>query len=85
MAILNKTPLNSSDKHDLLLKTLSCQVHGDISLLAEEFNVSRKTVYTAKACANKAIQQVVEPSRFAAETVDKQQLIMSTLILLDTT
>ena len=61
MAILNKTPLNSSDKHDLLLKTLSCQAHGDISLLAEEFNVSRKTVYAAKACANKAIQQVVNP------------------------
>lgn len=61
MSILNRTHLNSSDKFDLLLKTLSCQEHGKISSLSDDFNISRKAVYTAKASAHKALQEIAEP------------------------
>ncbi|WP_280525307.1 hypothetical protein [Parashewanella spongiae] len=44
MPILDRTPLNSSDKLDLLLKTIACQVHGAVASLSDEFNVSRKAV-----------------------------------------
>ena len=63
MPILDRTNLDSSDKFDLLLKTLSCQEHGDISSLSDDFNISRKAVYSAKDKARQAIQVLVQPQK----------------------
>ncbi|WP_133309675.1 transposase [Parashewanella spongiae] len=59
MPILDRTPLNSSDKFELLLKTIACQVHGAVSSLSDEFNVSRKAVYSAKYAAQSALKCLV--------------------------
>jgi len=52
MPILDRTPLNSSDKRNLLAKTIICQAHGDISFLSREFNLSRKAIYHTRDQVN---------------------------------
>ena len=46
--MLYQTKLSPSDKFDLLLKSLACQVHGAITSLANEFSLSRKTIYSVR-------------------------------------
>ncbi len=57
--MLNRTELAPSDKRDLLLKTLSCQAHGTITLLANDFSTSRKSVYKARDAVLNAINALV--------------------------
>ena len=46
--MLYQTKLSPSDKFDLLLKSVACQVHGAITSLANEFSLSRKTLYSVR-------------------------------------
>jgi len=48
MPILDRTPLNASDKLHFLSKATACQAYGDISRVSSEFGVSRKTVHKTK-------------------------------------
>lgn len=77
MPILDRTPLAPSDKLDLLLKTGSCQVHGAISLLADEYSISRKAVYKARDAVLAVLNELVyknEPQYITSFGVDKSQL-----------
>ncbi len=62
MSILNRTSLTSSDKFNLLSKTVGCQPHGAISSLADEYGVSRKTVYQIRDAATSALRAFVNPA-----------------------
>jgi hypothetical protein len=59
MSILNRTSLTSSDKLNLLSKTVGCQPYGSISSLADEFGISRKTLYQTQNAAKQALQSLV--------------------------
>lgn len=48
MPILDRTPLNSSDKLDCLAQATNCQAYGDISRVSSQFNLSRKTIRKVK-------------------------------------
>ena len=76
--MLNRTELDPSDKRDLLLKTLSCQAHGAITLLANDFSISRKSVYKARNAALNAINELAseqtEPHNITCVGVDKLQI-----------
>ena len=78
MSILNRTSLTSSDKFNLLSKIIGCQPHGAISSLADEFSVSRKTLYQARGIATQALQCLVtnadEPDVITTVGVDADQL-----------
>lgn len=76
--MLNRTELDPSDKRDLLLKTLSCQAHGAITLLANDFSISRKSVYKVRNAALNAINELAseqtEPHNITCVGVDKLQI-----------
>jgi hypothetical protein len=78
MPILDRTKLSSSDKRDLLAKTIACQAHGDISFLADEYKLSRKTIYQTRHLVDSALNELVaehdEPDVIARVDVDVQQL-----------
>ena len=78
MQLLNRTSLSPSDKLDLLLKTVTCQAHGAITSLANEFSISRKAVYTARDAILKAFNELSsnnnEPEYITCVGVDKSQL-----------
>lgn len=77
MPILKRTPLAPSDKLHLLVKTLSCQAHGQITSIANDFSISRKAVYTARNAMQTALDALVydnEESNYTASGVDKYQL-----------
>ena len=78
MQLLNRTSLSPSDKLDLLLKTITCQAHGAITSLANEFSISRKAVYTARDAILKAFNELSsnnnEPEYITCVGVDKSQL-----------
>ncbi len=85
MPILDRTQLNSSDKLDLLSKTIACQVHSSISSLSDEFNVSRKAIYSAKDAAKAALKSLVtvneEPDVITSVSVDVPHLRRSIVAL----
>jgi hypothetical protein len=56
--MLNRTELDPSDKRDFLLKIISCQAHGAITLLANDFSISRKSVYKARDAVLNAINKL---------------------------
>jgi hypothetical protein len=78
MPMLNRTKLDSSDKLDLLLKTISCQAHGAITLLANDFSISRKAVYKARDAVLKTLNELVrdrdESQYITTVGVDKAQI-----------
>jgi len=77
MSILNRTQLEPSDKLHLLVKTLSCQAHGQITSLANDFSISRKAVYTARNVVQTALNALVydnDESNCIKNGVDKNQL-----------
>lgn len=78
MPILDRTPLSSSDKRELISKTIICQAHGDISFLAQEYKLSRKTIYHTRHLVNFALNGLVadidEPDVIARVDVDVHQL-----------
>ena len=78
MPILERTQLNSSDKIDLLSKTLACQAHGAITSLSSEFNISRKAVYSAKDAVQTALHDIVvvtdKPDVITSVHIDVLQL-----------
>ena len=78
MPILDRTPLDPSDKLHLLVKTLSCQAHGAITLLANDFSISRKSVYKARDAILNAINELAseqtEPHNITCVGVDKLQI-----------
>jgi len=78
MPILDRTPLNSSDKRNLLAKTIICQAHGDISFLSREFNLSRKAIYHTRDQVNSLLDGLLEdnnePDCIATVDVDVAQL-----------
>ena len=78
MPILDRTPLEPSDKLHLLVKTLSCQAHGKITSIANDFSISRKAVYAARDAIQTALHALVY-DKGAADCivtigVDKSQL-----------
>ena len=85
MPILNRTPLAPSDKLHLLAKTLSCQAHGEITSLANDFSISRKAVYTARdaiqAALNALVYDKIVPDCIVTVDVDKSQLRRSIVAL----
>ena len=85
MPILNRTPLSSSDKLDLLAKSAILQAHGDITALSDEFGISRKAVYTARGAARAAFDALVktqsEPDCIATLDVDVPHLRRSIVAL----
>jgi hypothetical protein len=78
MSILNRTTLTSSDKLDLLLNSVSCQPFGGITLLSDEYGVSRKTVYQTRNAALNALQTLTDdtpsPELITSVDVDVAQL-----------
>lgn len=78
MPILDRTQLETSDKLHLLAKTLSCQGHGNITVLANDFSISRKAVYAARDAMQTALNALVydeeEPDCIISVDVDKPQL-----------
>jgi len=77
MSILNRTQLEPSDKLHLLVKTLSCQAHGQITSIANDFSLSRKAVYTARNAGQTALNALVydnDESNCITNGVDKNQL-----------
>jgi len=77
MPILDRTRLNPSDKLHLLVKTLSCQAHGEITSIANDFSISRKAVYTARNAMQTALNALVydnDESYSITDGVDKPQL-----------
>jgi hypothetical protein len=77
MPILDRTRLNPSDKLHLLVKTLSCQAHGEITSIANDFSISRKAVYTARNAMQTALNALVydnDESNCITKGVDKSQL-----------
>ena len=85
MPILNRTPLVPSDKLHLLAKTLSCQVHGEITSLANDFSISRKAVCTARDAIQAALNSLVYDKSaldcIVTVDVDKSQLRRSIVAL----
>ena len=88
MPILDRTRLETSDKLHLLVKTLSCQAHGNISSLANEFSISRKAVYVARHAMQTALNALVydkeEPNCIVSIGVDKP-LLRRTIVALSIT
>lgn len=88
MPILDRTPLNSSDKLDLLAKSIACQAHGHISSLSNEFDISRKAVYRARDEAHAALQSLIaehlQPEVITTVGVTVEQL-QRTIVALATT
>ena len=78
MPILDRTPLEPSDKLHLLVKTLSCQAHGKITSIANDFSISRKAVYAARDAIQTALHALVYdkagPDCTVTIAVDKSQL-----------
>jgi hypothetical protein len=78
MPILDRTQLTTSDKFQLLVKTLSCQGHGNITSLAKDFSISRKAVYAARQAIKMALNTLVSdqggPDCIVSVGVDKPQL-----------
>ena len=78
MPILNRTSLTSSDKLNLLAKTVGYHPHGAISSLADEYALSRKTIYQTRDAAIQAIGALVgetnEPDVITTVGVDTEQL-----------
>lgn len=78
MPILDRTQLDPSDKLHLLVKTLSCQAHGNITSLASDFSISRKAVYAAREAMQMALNALVydkeESDCITSVGVDKSQL-----------
>ena len=78
MQLLNRTSLDPSDKLDLLLKTITCQAHGAISFLSNDFKISRKAVYKARetvlAALNTLVSDAYQPQYITSVGVDKSQL-----------
>ncbi|MCP4326008.1 MAG: hypothetical protein GY787_30075 [Alteromonadales bacterium] len=76
--MLNRTELAPSDKRDLLLKRLSCQAHGTITLLANDFSISRKSVYKARDAVLNAINELasedIRPHDITCIGVDRLQI-----------
>jgi hypothetical protein len=76
--MLNRTELDPSDKRDLLLKIISCQAHGAITLLANDFSISRKSVYKARDAVLNAINELTseqtEPHDIVYVGVNKLQI-----------
>jgi hypothetical protein len=76
--MLNRTELDPSDKRDLLLKITSCQAHGAITLLANDFSISRKSVYKARDAVLNAINELAfeqtEHQYITCVGVDKSQI-----------
>ena len=85
MPILNRTPLSSSDKLDLLARSAILQAHGDVTALSAEFGISRKAVYTARGAAQAAFDALVkvqhEPDCIATLDVDVPHLRRSIVAL----
>ena len=75
MPILDRTPLNASDKLHFLAKAAACQAYGDISRVSSEFDVSRKTVHKAKNDGLEILNGALAPSGMGTRVdVDSQQL-----------
>jgi hypothetical protein len=78
MPILDRTRLAPSDKLHLLVKSFSCQAHGNITSLASDFSISRKAVYAARDAMQTALnaltQDTREPNCIIRVGVDKSQL-----------
>ena len=75
MPILDRTPLNASDKFDFLLNSLACQAHGAISLLSSEFNISRKTIYATRAAGMEALEALLSQTDSVRQVkIDEPQL-----------
>lgn len=76
--MLNRTKLDSSDKRDLLLKTISCQAHGAITSIANHFSISRKAVYKARNAVLAALNELAsdknEAQYITTVGVDKSQI-----------
>jgi len=85
MPILDRTLLGPSDKLHLLVKTLSCQDHGKITSIANDFSVSRKAVYSARDAIQTALHALVydksAPDCIVTLGVDKAQLRRSIVAL----
>ena len=76
--MLNRTELAPSDKLDLLLKTATCQAHGAITSLANDYSISRKAVYNTRGTVLLAIKGLLrdedEPKYITCVGVDKSQI-----------
>ena len=59
MAILRKTALDLSDKRALLAKSINCQVHGDMTRLADEYSISRQTLYRTQEKVETALDSLI--------------------------
>ena len=60
MTIFSRTDLSSSDKPYLLAKALTCQDHGDMTQLSQEYGLSRPTLYRARNEAEQALQSLLQ-------------------------
>jgi hypothetical protein len=76
MPVLSRTELNCSDKPHLLAKTLACQDHGDMSQLAQEYGLSRPTLYRARNEAEQALLGLLqgEAPSICAVNISEAQL-----------
>jgi menaquinone-dependent protoporphyrinogen IX oxidase len=75
MPILDRTSLNLSDKLHLLAKATVCQDYGDITLLSDEFQVSRKTIRKVKKEGLSLLSAALTPTGSTTKvTVDIPQL-----------
>lgn len=75
MPILDRTSLNASDKFDFVLNAVNCQAFGDISRVADQFGISRKTLYKIKAIALDSLQLLLnQPDHALKIQVDEAQI-----------
>lgn len=75
MPILDRTPLNPSDKFNCLLKTADCQAFGDITRIAEQFELSRKTIYKVRDFVLGGLRDLlVQPDHALKIQVDDAQI-----------
>jgi exonuclease VII small subunit len=73
--ILDRTQLNASDKFDCLLNTAACQAFGDISRIASQFEISRKTVYKVSDFVLGALRDLlIQPDHSLKIQVDDAQI-----------
>ena len=55
MTILNRTSISALDKVHLIEKMEPCQVKYSITALANEFSISRKSIYSIKSSFDQSI------------------------------
>jgi len=74
MTNLNKTPLTTSQKIECAAKVVAMQEHGEKTLLSQEYNLSRPTLYELEITFEQLLRQHFESGGGINICVDKAQL-----------